>query len=92
MAWRFLYLTKDESEALNRAVNGSGGFETFMRRLQKQFNPATQTIKLSPSDLDDIPHYAFDFKQGGWQTRLLKIFERSLGPGLGRAVSEPVTR
>ena len=35
-------------------------------------------------DLADIPHFAFDFKQGGWENRLIAVFGRLLGPRLGR--------
>jgi hypothetical protein len=52
--------------------------------LQKKLNPATGTLKLDDKDLADIPHYAFDYQQGGFETRLLSVFSRLLGPRLGR--------
>ena len=69
----FLELNEDEAKELNRRVNGVGGFEGFLRRLQKKLNPATRTLKLDDKDLIDIPHYAFDYKQGGFESRLLAI-------------------
>ena len=82
--WHFLELNRDEIAELDRPVNGTGGFESFLRDLQKQINHATSTIKLTDGDLVAIPHYAFDSGQGGFESRLLKIFGRALGPKLGR--------
>lgn len=80
----FVDLSREEIAELDRAVNGSGGFEDFLRRLQRQINHATATIKLSEKDVSDIPHFAFDFTQGGWENRLITVFGRTLGPKLGR--------
>ena len=46
-------------------------------------NHATGEIKLTDDDLANIVHYAFDYKQGGRQERLLFIFGRVLGAQLG---------
>ena len=80
----FVDLTDDELAALNQPVNGQGGFQDFMRHLQSQVNAATKTIKLTDDDLAEIPRFAFDYKQGGFEGRLLKTFARELGPNLGR--------
>jgi hypothetical protein len=77
-------LTRDELDELLRPVKGVGGFEGLIRRLQAQVNYATSEIKLNDKDLDDVQRYAFDYKQGGFEHRLLKIFGRVLGPRLGR--------
>ena len=82
--WYFIELNTEEVAELLREVNGTGGFEGFLRRLQKQVNHSTRNIKLNEKDLADIPHYAFDFTQGGWEDRLIAIFGRALGPTLGR--------
>ena len=84
---RMLFLTPEEIDELFRqdpATAGDGGFQHFIVRLQKKVRRATQEIRLEEKDLEDIPHFAFDFKKGGWQTRLLTIFGRTLGPRLGR--------
>ncbi|MBI3490700.1 MAG: hypothetical protein HY047_02740 [Acidobacteria bacterium] len=39
---------------------------------------------MDDKDLDDIPHYAFDYGQGGFEDRLVKAFGRVLGGRLGR--------
>lgn len=84
---KFVELTLDEIRELNRQdpdTRRDGGFQSFMVRLQGNVNPATHDIRLDDDDLDDIPRYAFDYKHGGWETRLLAIFSRTLGPKLGR--------
>ena len=79
-------LNPDEIAVLNRPVNGKGkgGFESLFRRLRKQVNHHTGEINLTPKDLDAIQRYAFDYKSGGFESRLLTIFGRVLGPRLGR--------
>jgi hypothetical protein len=83
MKYKFVELTKDELEELNRPVAGQGGFQTFLRGLQKQVNHAVGTVKLTDDDIENIAHYAFDYQQGGFEDRLLKIFGRALGAKLG---------
>ncbi|MGH7489656.1 MAG: aspartyl-tRNA synthetase [bacterium] len=82
--WYYIDLNSDEIADIDRPVNGSGGFETFLRKLQDELNHATGAVKLSAEDLDYIPHAAFDYTDGGFEGRLLKIFGRVLGPRLGR--------
>lgn len=81
---RFLELNTDEVKKLDRHVKGVGGFEGLMRRLQKQVNHATGTLKVTDKDLADIQRYAFDYEQGGFEDRLVTILGRVLGPKLGR--------
>jgi hypothetical protein len=77
-------LNRDEIAELDRHVNGAGGFENLIRRLQKQVNHATQEIKLTEKDIEAIQRCAFDYKDGGFETRLVAIFGRVLGAALGR--------
>lgn len=86
-----LNLNKDEIAELDREVNGVGGFQDLLRDLQGRVNHAVGTIKLTEDDLVHIPHVAFDYKQGGFEERLMKILGRLLGPNLGRddARAEP---
>jgi len=60
-----------------------GGFQALLVRLQEKIG-ADGTIELDAQDLDQIPRYAFDYKNGGWQNRLVGIFGRTLGNQLGR--------
>lgn len=65
-------------------TEGKGGFQKLLVRLQKKLNYATQELILNDQDLEEMPRYAFDYKNGGWETRLITIFARTLGPRLGR--------
>jgi hypothetical protein len=83
MARRFVVLNADELAELNRQPQGSGGFQSLIKRLQSQVNPATREVRLTDTDVEELQHYAFDFKQGGFQDRLVAIFGRVLGSKLG---------
>ena len=61
-----------------------GGFQALLVGFQKKLNAATGEIDLTASDLERIPRYAFDYKQGGWENTLIAIFSRHLGAKLGR--------
>ena len=56
----------------------------FLVSLQQRVNRATGELVLTAKDLERIARYAFDYKRGGWQERLQRIFGRNLGPMLGR--------
>ncbi|GHV22856.1 hypothetical protein AGMMS49959_14440 [Planctomycetales bacterium] len=79
-----LVLNADEESSLLQVPAGNGGFQSLIKKLQKQFDPQTKELILQDCDLEKIPRYAFDHKGGGWQSRLKMIFERHLGHNLGR--------
>ena len=85
---KFYELNRAELDELFRAPQGQGGFQSLIKRLQTQVNNATSTIRLTDTDVEEIQHYAFDYKQGGFQGRLIAIFGRVLGPNLGRVEEE----
>jgi hypothetical protein len=66
------------------STKGDGGFQGLLVRLQRQTDRSTGVISLDAKVLERIPRYAFDYKQGGWEDRLLNIFSRTLGNRLGR--------
>jgi hypothetical protein len=80
----YLDLNDQELAEIMRPVRGQGGIQDFMRHLQSRVNSATKTIRLDNDDLENIPHYAFDYGQGGFEDRLTAAFSRELGPNLGR--------
>src|SRR5437867_1557286 len=87
MSRRIIVLNADEIAALdqqNPSTARDGGFQSFIVGLQHKLRRGTSEIILDDQDQENIAHYAFDFKQGGWQTRLVKIFGRELGSQLGR--------
>jgi hypothetical protein len=61
-----------------------GGFQNFLVKLQEKTNRNTGYIDLTTSDLERIARLAFDYRQGGWQNQLRRIFGRLLGENLGR--------
>jgi hypothetical protein len=60
-----------------------GGFQSFLVNLGERATNDRE-IELSEADIEKIQRYAFDYGQGGWEDRLKAIFERHLGPRLGR--------
>jgi hypothetical protein len=71
-------MEQDSSEAQK------GGWQALLDRLQKGLNQKTGKLIISGEDLPRIPQYAFDYGNGGWERKLKAIFERTLGPDLGR--------
>jgi hypothetical protein len=48
-------------------TEGDGGFQGLIVSLQRKVNSSTGEVTLSSSDLERIPRYAFDYKNGGWE-------------------------
>ena len=61
-----------------------GGFQSLLVGMQRKTDKATGKLTLDADELERIPRYAFDYKNGGWENRLIAIFRRSLGSKLGR--------
>lgn len=70
-------LGKTPPEAASR-----GGFQNFLVQLQYRVDDDTGELELDAEDLAKIHRYAFHYKNGGWQSRLKKIFARTLGDDL----------
>lgn len=78
-------LTETEISALmeqDPATAADGGFQSLLVGLQGKLNRQTGHISLTQSDIDRIRKCAFDYKNGGWQNRLVAIFGSCLGPNL----------
>jgi hypothetical protein len=73
-----------ELDRQNPATKDNGGFQDLLVTLQPKVDRQTNTITLDHRDAARIARYAFDYRNGGWQKRLLHIFQRALGPSLGR--------
>ncbi|HEX2762799.1 MAG TPA: hypothetical protein VHM92_02985 [Allosphingosinicella sp.] len=65
-------------------TRNDGGWQQLLVSLQNKTNRPTGELDLDQDDLEKIPRYAFDYKQGGWEDTLIAIFSRTLGPKLGR--------
>src|SRR5689334_23008143 len=77
MATSYYVLNATEEARLLKRVNGKGGFQSFMRDLQKSYRKGSQELPhLSDEDLDQMQRYAFDYRQGGWEDDLKTIFAR----------------
>lgn len=77
-------LNQPQMAVLLKQVNGQGGFQTLLRRLRRKIDRQTGVLSLSAHDLEQIPRYAFDYGNGGWEGRLREIFGGHLGVDLGR--------
>ena len=80
-------LSPHEIAVLDRqdpSTEQDGGWQSLLVGLQQKLNRDTGELVLDDADLERIPRYAFDYGNGGWESRLLNIFERHLGAGLGR--------
>jgi hypothetical protein len=75
---------RDELFIQPSGTAGDGGFQSLLVGLQSKLNGGSMEILLSAQEMERIPRYAFDYENGGWETRLVKIFSRTLGPKLGR--------
>lgn len=64
-------LTTEETELLQRQVNGQGGHQTLLRRLQNKLDG--NILKLNPYDVDMILRYAQNYGEGGFQVRLRAV-------------------
>ena len=79
-----IVLNQSEMNELKKPNAGSGGWQSLLEGLQRKVDYKTGEITLTESDLKRIPKYAFDYGQGGWESRLIAVFGRHLGPKLGR--------
>jgi hypothetical protein len=87
IAIKRVQLTQEEVARLfeqDPSSRSAGGFQAFLVMLQEKTNKQTRFIDLTISDLERIARYAFDYRQGGWQNKLKRIFGRVLGDDLGR--------
>jgi hypothetical protein len=85
---RTIRLLPGEISVLDRqdpTTENDGGWQQLLVQLQTKVERATGDIVLDADDLERIPRYAFDYGNGGWESRLSAIFSRSLGQSLGRA-------
>jgi len=82
-----IYLNQREIGILfkqNPASIGDGGYQQLLVTLQKQLDPNSGKLTLSPQMQEKIARYAFNYGNGGWEDRLMSIFSRTLGKHLGR--------
>lgn len=61
-------LSPAAARALAKPVNGRGGHQTLLRRLQKQIAAGVLTVE--PSDMEKMLRYMLSYGTGGFQQRL----------------------
>lgn len=67
MANRRIVLSGPARKAYAKPVNGRGGHQTLIRRLQKQIDNGILTV--SDADIEKIARYAAMYGGGGFQDR-----------------------
>ena len=88
-----IFLALDEIEELDQQdqrTKSHGGWQSLLVGLQQRIDRATGRLDLSDRDLTRIAGYALNYGNGGWENRLRRTFERTLGPELGGGHSEAV--
>lgn len=71
-----IQLTEGEAAKFRKPVNGRGGFQTLLRRVQKNID-ANNVLEVSQADLEKIVKYFFSYGQGGFQERAKPLAKRS---------------
>lgn len=61
-------LSASDLDLLSRPVAGSGGWQSLLRKLQKQING--KDLTLTDEDVAKILRYILSYGSGGWQDRL----------------------
>ena len=66
-------LTPNELQELSKALLGQGGFQSFLKKLQKQVDLQSRQITLTDSDLGRIIRH-IGYNPGGFEDRLRAAF------------------
>jgi hypothetical protein len=71
---------------LHMPVVGKGGFQAFLRKLQKQLTDGGNTLVLTREDVERLTRYDHNYGEGGFQGRLDAVIAElsSLARVLGR--------
>jgi hypothetical protein len=77
-------LSDADLEQLMRPIRGQGGWQSLVRRLQRQV--AGNVVELSEYDQQSILHYLLSYGTGGWQGRIAGI------AGMSRSASKRAKR
>ena len=79
-------LTLGESDMLRQQdpkTATRGGFQAFLVELGRRISDPSNEIELDDRDLERINRYATQYGGGGYETRMFKIFGRTLGENFG---------
>jgi hypothetical protein len=67
---RTIFLSPEEGAALMRKVNGTGGFQSLLRMLQKSYDKDTRAVRLSDDEIERVVRYTTQYGWGGFEGRL----------------------
>lgn len=68
-------LSEFDASLLNKVVNGEGGMQSLLRKLQNQISPH-RILTLTGDDIEKIKQYRFKYgTTGGWQQRLKGVLD-----------------
>ena len=70
-----IQLSPAELNRIRRPVRGQGGFQSLLRKLQKQLDG--DLLEVSEADLERLVRYSFEYGQGGFQERTKPTARRS---------------
>lgn len=70
-----IQLSTAELSRISRPVRGRGGFQSLLRKLQKQLDG--DILEVSETDLERLLRYSFEYGQGGFQERTKPTARRS---------------
>lgn len=79
-----IILNNTEEKLLLEPNKGSDWFQSLFNKLRSNFTSQIMQLVLDDDVLEKIPRYAFKYKQGGWQKKLISIFGRHLGQQLDK--------
>lgn len=65
--------TSADFDALMKPVEGQGGFQNVLSRLQSWANSDTRRVCISVSELESIARYVTNYGEGGFLDRLRPI-------------------
>ncbi len=68
-------LTPVDFEALMKPIEGQGGFQNVLSRLQSWADADTRRVYIPVSELESIVRYAMKYGEGGFQDRLRPIVD-----------------
>ena len=66
-------LDKNAVDAVNKEVNGNGGHQNLMKKLQDQYDCGNGVLKYDDSDLEKLMRYSSKYGKGGFQDRFRVI-------------------
>jgi hypothetical protein len=72
---RTITLTPEQAEAFTRPIVGSGGFQSLLRSLHKDYDGHSRRLTISTEQIERIKRYTSDYGWGGFEARLAGLRE-----------------